>query len=284
MEDAHLRSRPDHHHAERSLDFTPGVTYRDPGRLNGNTLMPHGSVTDHATVELKVLRCFELRVDHVVVSVPTNVERLLAYLAVQDCPQPRHHVAGHLSMSIDARAAASLRTALSACQADHRRSPDHQRRHALPVPCAPGRRSAAADSAGAEPASSGERTRRARRRSNIDARRSTPDWDEEWIVGERERLRQLACMHSKHCAPRAVWAGGPREAVDVAMMAISAEPLQRERSPAPRGSTRRRATCRSPTPVRPVLQPAVGRSRHRAALGGIGVPGEERRTDPPAPP
>lgn len=188
--------------------------------------MPQGSVTDHVAVELKVLRCFELRVDHVVVSVPTNVERLLAYLAVQDCAQPRHHVAGHLWMdTVDARASANLRTTLwrarqtlGDCLVTNggslTLSPeiDIDLRHL---------------------------TRQARRllllENELDEGDADPtlmrgdllpDLDEEWIVGERERLRQLRVHALEALCAKLCRAGRTGEAVDVAMMAISVEPLR----------------------------------------------------------
>jgi DNA-binding SARP family transcriptional activator len=188
--------------------------------------MPHGSVTDHATVELKVLRCFELRVDHVVVSVPTNVERLLAYLAVQDCPQPRHHVAGRLWMdTIDARAAASLRTALWRAR---RTIGDRLVTNGDTLTLSPDL-----------DVDLRQLTRQARNllrlESELDERDADPtlmrgdllpDWDEEWIVGERERLRQLRVHALEALCAKLCQAGRTAEAVDVAMMAISAEPLR----------------------------------------------------------
>ena len=66
-----------------------------------------------STVQLRVMRCFELRVDRVGVTLPVNVERVLAFLAVQERPQLRRHVATVLWMdTTEERAAANLRNAL----------------------------------------------------------------------------------------------------------------------------------------------------------------------------
>ncbi len=180
----------------------------------------------HPTAELKVLRCFELRLDHVVVALPTNVERLLAYLAVQDCPQPRHHVASHLWMdTLDANAAANLRTALwrarrllgqwvvtnrgylalsEELDIDLRQMSKQARTLLRPeiglVEC------------DADPTLM---------RGDL-----LPDWDEEWIVDERERVRQLRVHGLEALSDKLRQAGRTGEAVDVALTAIAAEPLR----------------------------------------------------------
>ena len=64
-------------------------------------------------MQLKLLRGFELRADDEAADLPTNVQRLLAFLAVRGQAQHRMTVAGTLwTDRTEDRAAASLRTAL----------------------------------------------------------------------------------------------------------------------------------------------------------------------------
>lgn len=169
---------------------------------------------------------FHLRINNLSVSVPTHVERVLAYLAVHERPQHRRHVAAHLWMdTAEERAGANLRNAL------------WRARHVLGDQLV---------SDGSYLALSPD--------VDVDLRRLTsqahallrtdvglhecdtdptvmlgdllPDWDEEWIVGERERLRHLRVHALEALCEKLCSAGRNGEAVDVGLMAVSAEPLR----------------------------------------------------------
>ncbi len=179
-----------------------------------------------ATVQLSVMRCFELRVDRVGVSVPPNVERVLAFLAVQERPQSRQHVATHLWMdTIEERAAANLRNALwrarrviGDCLVTDGSylalSPDVDidLRHLTSQARSLFRPDAELDECDTDP--------------TVMLGDLLPDWDEEWIVAERERLRQLRVHALEALCDKLCIAGRNGEAVDVGLMAVSADPLR----------------------------------------------------------
>ncbi len=178
------------------------------------------------TVQLRVMRCFELRVDRVGVTVPVNVERVLAFLAVQDRPQPRMHVATILWMdTTEERAAANLRNALwrarqvlgGSLVADGRYlalSPDVDidLRHLISQAHNLIRPNTELDECDTDP--------------TVMLGDLLPDWDEEWIEAERERLRQLRVHALEALCEKLCGAGRNGEAVDVGLMAVSAEPLR----------------------------------------------------------
>lgn len=179
-----------------------------------------------APVRLRVLRGFELRVGPGLRRVPGPVERLLAFLAVHDRPHHRRTVAAQLWTDVsDDRAAANLRAALwrgrkvlgehlvtdggyvaldAAVDVDLRRLIGQA--HRLLHPDHP------LDDADAAPdAMLGD---------------LLPDWDEEWIVFERERVRQLRVHALEALSRKLLSVDRTAEAVDVAMAAVSAEPLR----------------------------------------------------------
>jgi two-component SAPR family response regulator len=53
-----------------------------------------------------------------------------------------------------------------------------------------------------------------------------PDWDEEWIQFERERLRQLRVHALEALCHRLSAAGRHAEAIDAGQAAVAAEPLR----------------------------------------------------------
>src|SRR5688500_15668681 len=69
--------------------------------------------TSPPTTDLQLLQRFELRVRGEPASLPDTGQRLVAFLAVRNCPQRRTTVAGTLwGDTTDDHAAANLRTAL----------------------------------------------------------------------------------------------------------------------------------------------------------------------------
>jgi DNA-binding SARP family transcriptional activator len=179
-----------------------------------------------STVQLSLLRCFELRVEQVVVSVPANVERMLAFLALQERPQPRQHVANNLWIDIvEERAAANLRNALW-----------RARRVLGDWLLTDGSYLALSPEVDIDLRHLTSQARRLfRPGSELDERDTDtsvmigdllPDWDEEWTVAERERLRQLRVHALEALCHKLCLAGRNGEAVDVGLMAVSAEPLR----------------------------------------------------------
>jgi DNA-binding SARP family transcriptional activator len=169
---------------------------------------------------------FEVRLDNVRVDVSSNVERVLALLAIRERAQLRTTVSSVLWMgTTDERAAANLRTALwkarrtcgnvvvSAGSYLHLAPTVHvdlvdvlARIHRLIGPA------------------------RELHPADTDIRPLTAElltgWDEEWIVFERERLRQLRIHALESLSQRLVRLGRAGEAVEAALAAVDAEPLR----------------------------------------------------------
>jgi DNA-binding SARP family transcriptional activator len=178
-----------------------------------------------ASTSLSVLRGFEVRAGSDVIALPFNGQRLVAYLAVRERPQLRATVASSLWLdTTEARAAANLRTALwkirqlqdglvqstgnylslgANVDVDLARLLAQARRLISPLEFDP---------------------------SDADAETLSgdllPDWDEEWIQFERERLRQLRVHALEALCRRLSQAGRHAEAIDAGQAAVAAEPLR----------------------------------------------------------
>lgn len=183
-------------------------------------------VGNRASTLLRVLSGFELRVAGRSVVVPSNVERVLAYLAVQGRPQPRVTVATTLWMdTTDDRAGANLRTAL-------------WKARQTVGDCIVVRGNALALGPDVD-VDLGRIVARSHRLLDDDADLHPddcdpgelvgdllPDWDEEWILFERERLRQLRIHALEALCHKLSVAGRAGRAVDAGLAAVSAEPLR----------------------------------------------------------
>jgi DNA-binding SARP family transcriptional activator len=175
---------------------------------------------------LSLLGGFELRRSCATVEVPRSAQRLLAFLALHDRALPRTHVAGVLWGDYpDDRSGNNLRAALwrlgssgrelvrdsaerisldAAVQVDVRQLDDHCTTllaGRTPVP---------------DTASEGL----------IAAGDLLPGWYDEWVVDERERLRQLR-VHAleEHCRQLTL-AGRYGEAAQAGLRAVRLEPLR----------------------------------------------------------
>lgn len=193
------------------------------------------STSADATVRLKLLRGFELVVDGTVVDLPISAQRLVAHLALQERSRTRTVVASSLWLDLpDRRAAANLRTALwrlglvrdrvvavrganlslaGGVEVDLTLAMRGAR--GLIEQCRPERRGDDAIVWEQGPVTleslSGD---------------LLPEWDEDWIVFERERLRQLR-LHAIEALSGFFRLGGRyAEAVEAGMSAVSADPLR----------------------------------------------------------
>lgn len=178
------------------------------------------------SARLRVVSGFDLSIDGVTIHLPSHVERLLAYLAVNERDQPRQRVAYHLWMDLpDARASANLRTALWRSR-----------------PALGGRVISRGGHLSLDPALDVDvrRLRSLARRlvhpesdvpeADVDVSLMVgdllPDWDDEWIDAEREQLRQLRVHALEAWCRRLIAAGRFVEAVDVGLLALAVEPLR----------------------------------------------------------
>jgi len=175
---------------------------------------------------LRLLGGFDLRVGDQMVTLPLNVRRLMALLAVRGTPQPRTSVAYTLWLDTPApRAAANLRSTLWKLGPQRERllHADADRLWlAAEIHVDFARVVAQAKRLiGPEPELQPGDT-------DVDelANDLLPDWDEEWLQDERERLRQLRVHALEALCTRLHTGGRDAEAVCVGQAAVAAEPLR----------------------------------------------------------
>ena len=179
-----------------------------------------------AVSSLSLLSSFELCCDGEIISLPMCAQRLLAFIALQQYPVSRIYAAGALwTEATEDHAAASLRSSLwrlhrpgyrlvEVTGARLRLAPEvevdvqgaFELAQRILDDTADGGALAAADRAlGAE---------------------LLPDWYDDWVLFERERLRQLGLHALETLAERQIAAGQLRQALKVALAALRSEPLR----------------------------------------------------------
>jgi DNA-binding SARP family transcriptional activator len=180
-------------------------------------------MTRHAVtpLSLRLLGGFAVEGPDGSVPLPTSAQRVVAYLALQDGPVRRPRLAGVLwPDTSDLQARANLRSAL------------WRTRRLAPLIGADD--SALALSSGIDVDT---RWLRDRAEDAVMARiRGTPggvafdmellpDWYEDWVIAERERLRQILLRTLGGLVPRLLARGRTAEAIDVGLHAVRLEPL-----------------------------------------------------------
>lgn len=174
---------------------------------------------------LFLLGGFELRAGGRVLCLPLNAERLVAFLAIRDRPQLRATVSSTLWMdTTDEHAAANLRTALWRLRQVGPGAVDVHGNYLALSPDVVVDLHVMVSTAG------GMFDSTAVPGGIVGVRALAgdllPDWDEDWIRFERERLRQLR-VHALECAcARFSDAGRHGEAIDAGQAAVAAEPLR----------------------------------------------------------
>lgn len=176
--------------------------------------------------QLRLLSGFELRTESETTFLPTYAQRLVAFLAVRERPQLRMTVASSLWLdTTESRAAGNLRTALWKIR--------QQCGHLV---CANGNYLSLAADTDVDLARLLAQARRLIALEEALEPRDTcsdnlrgdllPDWDEEWIQFERERLRQLRVHALESLCRRLSARGRHGEAVDAGQAAVAVEPLR----------------------------------------------------------
>jgi len=177
-------------------------------------------------VAVRLLGGFELRCDGSRVVVPPASQRLIAFLALHDRPLLRLHVAGRLWSDVEeSRSYANLRSALWRL-----RQPDS------PVVEATATHIRLARTVVVDVHELVRVARRLVVRPD-DALETAfddgpleedllPDWYEEWVGVERERLRQLRLHAVEAAAAHALAHHRPERAVDLALGALRGDPLR----------------------------------------------------------
>jgi len=172
--------------------------------------------------ELRLLEGFELTVDGRPRVLPPSAERLVAYLALQHRPVVRSHVAGVLwGERMEERASACLRSAIWRANAsgDARIVDANRTRVALsPAVSVDARVAVAAAHAqltGGSP---------------VDPVMLTgdllPGWYDDWVMVERERMRQLCLSAMEQMAQSLLDAGQVSLAIEAALCVVTADPLR----------------------------------------------------------
>lgn len=181
---------------------------------------------DESACSVALLGCFEFRVAGVWVDLPRATERLLAYLALQPLPVSRDRVAAALwPDASEQRSLGCLRSALWRVRTASRSllQPDNGR-----LGLAPG--------TGIDTALLGSMARRlvadvhtdvaARVPIDLFGAELLPGWDEDWVLFERERLRQVSLSGLDALSRRHLEEGRVFEALEAAWRAIALEPLR----------------------------------------------------------
>jgi DNA-binding SARP family transcriptional activator len=174
---------------------------------------------------LQLLDCFSLSCDGRHISVPRSAQRLLAFLALHPHPLRRTHVAGSLWLdSPEERAYASLRSALWRLQ---QAGGDVIEVRDAQLALAP---SVRVDYREATRLSRGLLDGRADLQAVVDwatlAGELLPDWDDEWVLVEREHHRQLSLQAMEALSERMIAAGTLPQALEVALAVFAREPLR----------------------------------------------------------
>jgi DNA-binding SARP family transcriptional activator len=175
-------------------------------------------------VRLTLIDSFELRFDGEPARLPLGSQRLVAYLALRERPLLRVHVAGTLWVhSSENRSYANLRTALWRLGGSRHAVVEATTSHVgLSRAVVVDVRRVAALARGLldHPEQANELER-----SELDGD-LLPDWYDDWVLVERERLRQLRLHALERLAEQAIDAAQYGQAIDIALSAIRADPLR----------------------------------------------------------
>jgi DNA-binding SARP family transcriptional activator len=177
-------------------------------------------------LRLNLLRGFELSRDGDALTLPMNAQRLVAFVALHDRPSPRLFVAGSLwTDSDEERSNASLRSALwrVGCVAADLLTTSKSHLSLAPGVMVDMRKTVSiARRLVDDPQEVGL--------DEIDARCLVGDlltgWYDDWIIVERERLRQLTLHALELLCVRLSSIGKHAQAIESGMAAVLAEPLR----------------------------------------------------------
>jgi DNA-binding SARP family transcriptional activator len=182
------------------------------------------------SVSLSLLDAFELRCDGELVSLPPSAQRLLALLALHDRPLLRPFVAGTLWLDTpDERASANLRSSLWRLNRPGPRLVDAT---SVQLRLAPDVRVDVRETASLAHQLLSRPTGLPGDEAELapDPRLLTgellPDWYDDWVMFERERLRQLSLHALEALGEQLLDVGRLGEALEAALEAVAMEPLR----------------------------------------------------------
>jgi DNA-binding SARP family transcriptional activator len=197
------------------------ATTLDSGALTGEE-----EIERAVAIRLSLLDGFELRTDGNAVEVAPGAQRLLAFLAIQERPVLAEYVAACLWIDCsDEQARANLRATLDRIRLPGLTLVDSVGGHLRLGPDV---------SVDLRDAIDGARMLLSSRGEVVDGDFEEflmsgdvlPGWHEDWVMIERERLRQLRLHALEALCCRLTAAGRLAEAIDVGLAAVAADPLR----------------------------------------------------------
>jgi DNA-binding SARP family transcriptional activator len=192
-----------------------------PGPVDPEAVMVMG--IDAGSARITLLRGFQLSQGGQPVALPYSVQRLIAFLALQERPVMRTFVAGNLWLDkSDELACASLRSALWQLRRSGLDLVSVSRNHLqlsrdLDVDVWDMITEARQVIDGADAADG---------LGVLLAGDLLPDWYEEWVVVERERIRQLRLHALETLGQRLIERCLPAQAIEAGLAAMAADPLR----------------------------------------------------------
>lgn len=172
--------------------------------------------------ELRLLEGFELTVDGRRRVLPPSAERLVAYLALQPRPVVRSHAVGVLwGDRTEERASACLRSAIWRANASSgARIVDADRTRVALSP------DVGVDARQASTAAHAQLTGGAPVNPVMLTGDLLPGWYDDWVMVERERIRQLCLSAMEQMAQSLLDAGQVSLAIEAALSVVTTEPLR----------------------------------------------------------
>jgi DNA-binding SARP family transcriptional activator len=211
----------------RATTLLPTSVDGSTTNLSSRVLSTAPLPTSKRRLKICLLDGFAIECDAKRIEIPLSAQRLLAFLAFQERPVLRPYVAGSLWLDKpEERANANLRASLW-----------RLRQAGLEVVEAVGNHVSLAHSVTVDARDSfvlANQLVKGQSTSLDDAALDTlilsgeilPDWYEDWVVIERERLRQLRLHALEALCEHLMAAGHVARAIDVGLTAIAAEPLR----------------------------------------------------------
>lgn len=206
------------------LPLTPSLAPRD---MSARETAPASEPARIPSVRVCLLDGFALECGDESVELPLSAQRLVAFLAFQERPVLRTYVAGCLWLEkSEERANANLRAALW-----------RLRQPGLQLVDAVGNHLAVCRTVAVDVREAFLRARQLLSRDSSDLDDAAldalllsgeilPDWYEDWVVIERERLRQLRLHALEALCNQVIERDEHAQAIDVGLAAVAAEPLR----------------------------------------------------------
>jgi DNA-binding SARP family transcriptional activator len=182
-------------------------------------------VNGHEGLSLRLLKGFELLRRGDSLALPMNAQRVVAFLALQERPVPRTYVAGTLwTGSSEAHSSASLRSCLWRIGRVVRGLVETRKSELRLAPEVEVDVYEVARFAHAQLDETTCASATGRERNLMDD--LLPGWYEDWVLLERERLRQLCVHATERLCSRLTAEGHFAEAVEAGLAAVRSEPLR----------------------------------------------------------